>query len=295
MSVGLITNVYERTYRSVLEPGYLRRIVDSQRRAVDEVIVLVNNVRDEDDARARAEASVQAGEITGYAFVSDYLEEALRAAAVSRRSLGKRPYLVDFGLVMPHVLKTHWLLGWDAETQLVNPQNWIDPGLDVLKSDSRVFHVSLNRPPQTSWEPDIEREVVHRVGDFVYTHGFSDHVFLVDRNRLLKAPFRSFAPAAVVRHAPHPYTFEYRMESHQRAAGLFRAVNPRIEYDTNTSLPGVLTRTGGNVWDDLRIRTLWQFGWTVLDRLPERAGPRFKRYPHGWPRKGRITEPGSPS
>lgn len=287
MSVGLVTNVYQRTYRSVLEPGYMRGIVSSQGRDLDEVVVLINNVDDEADARDRAESRVQAGEISGFAFVADHLEDALRARKVSRRSLGKRPYLVDFGLVMPHVLRTRWLLGWDAETRLVQPRNWIDPGLDLMADDLRVLHVSLDRPPRTSFEPDIHREVVRRVGEFVYTHGFSDHVFLVDRQRLMAAPFRSFAPAAVVRHAPHPYTFEYRMESYQRAAGLFRAVDPRVQYDTNTDPPGVLLRTGGRSWDEVRIRALWQFGWTVLDRLPESAGPRFKRYPDGWPRKGR--------
>lgn len=287
MSVGLITNVYERTYRTVLSSGYMAAVVASHQRPLDEALVLINNVDDPADARSRAETLVKAGEITGFAFVKDLLPAALRMAKVSRRSLGKRPYLVDFGLVMPHALGTKWLLGWDAETHLVAPQNWIDPGLDLLMSDPRVFHVSLHRPPRTEWEPVLDREVVHRVGDFVYTHGFSDHVFLVDRLRLMQAPFRSFSPAAVVRHAPHPNTFEYRMESYQRAAGLFRAVNPDIEYDTNTDPPGVLLRTGGRTWEDLRIKALWQFGWKVLDRLPEAAGPRFKRYPHGWPRKSR--------
>ncbi|AXH96890.1 hypothetical protein DV701_12875 [Ornithinimicrobium avium] len=269
----------------------MQGIVDSQRRTLDEVVVLVNNVADQADARERAEALVRSGELSGYAFVSDHLEAALRAKRISRRSLGKRPYLVDFGLVMPHVLRTRWLLGWDAETRLVDPQNWIDPGLELLRADSRVLHVSLNRPPRTSFEPVIEREAVTRVGDFILTHGFSDHVFLIDRERLIRAPFRSLAPAAVVRHAPHPYTFEYRMESYQRAARLFRAVNPTIKYDTNTDPPGVLLRTGGRSWDDVRIQALWQFGWTVLDRLPEGAGPRFKRYPHGWPRKNHGGEP----
>lgn len=284
MTVGLVTNVYERTYRDVLGPGRMRGIVESQQRDLDEVVVLINNVDDQDDARAMAEELVWAGEISGFAFVADHLDEALAARKISRKALGKRPYLIDFGLVMPHVLRTEWLLGWDAETWLVEPQNWIDPALELLRYDTRVLHASLNRPPRTSFEPDIRHEIVERVGEFVLTHGFSDHVFLADRERLLRAPFRSFAPAAVVRHAPHPYTFEYRMESYQRSAGLFRAVNPSVEYDTNTDPPGVLLRTGGRTWDDIRIRALWQLGWSVLDRLPQSTGPRFKRYPHGWPR-----------
>lgn len=281
MTIGLVTNVYERTYREVLAPGHMLSITSSQVRLFDEVVVLINNVRSADDARDRARAAVERGEITAFAFVADHLDEALSRTGSTRRRLGPRPYLVDFGLVMPHVLQTRWLLGWDAETHLVSPQNWIDPGLDLLRSDQRVFHVSLHRPARTEWEPVLEREAVERHGDYVYGYGFSDHVFLVERERLLRAKIRNFSPAAVVRHAPHPYTFEARMESYQRASGLFRATAESVHYDTNTASPGVLHRTGGSWIDDLRIRMLWQFGWTVLDRLPEWSGPRFKRYPRG--------------
>jgi hypothetical protein len=277
--VGLVTNVYERTYRMVLASGFMSAVTASQHRPLDEVVVLINNVDSPAEASQLAAEAVDRGEITSYAFVDDHLDEALTHANTSRRRLGPRPYLTSFGLVMPHVLRTRWLLGWDAETRLVSPSNWIDPALELLQADSRVFHVSLHRPPRTEWEPNLAHEAVERHGDYVYSYGFSDHVFLLERDRLLKARFRTFAPAAVVRHAPHPYTFEYRMESFQRASGLFRATAESVHYDTNTSLPGVLDRTGGSRWDALRIRLLWQFGWTVLDRLPEAIGPRFKRLP----------------
>lgn len=280
MSVGFVTNVYERTYRDVLTPGYASAIVAAQRRSMDEVVVLINNVDSRSDATERAQDLVERGEITSFAFVADHIDGAMTTAGIRRRHLGKRPYLVDFGLVMPHVLGTKWLLGWDAETRLVKPQNWIDPAIRLLQDDPRVFHVSLHRPPRTEWEPVLEREAAEHREGYVYNWGFSDHVFLLERQRLLDARFRSFAPAAVVRHAPHPYTFEFRMESYQRAAGLFRATAAEVHYDTNTSPPGVLDRTGGSRWDDMRIRALWQFGWTVLDRLPPSLGPRFKRYPN---------------
>ncbi|MGC5585128.1 hypothetical protein ACPYOC_12370 [Ornithinimicrobium sp. W1665] len=287
--MGFVTNVYERTYRDVLSPGYVAGIVSSQRHQMDEVVVLINNVDSRGDAAERAENLVRRGEITSFAFVADHIDSALATAGIGRRQLGKRPYLVDFGLVMPHVLSTRWLLGWDAESRLVDPQNWIEPAIDLMQADPRVFHVSLHRPARTEWEPVLEREAAERRGRYIYNWGFSDHVFLVERQRLIGAQFRTFAPAAVVRHAPHPYTFEFRMESYQRAAGLFRATAADVHYDTNTSPPGVLARTGGSRWDDMRIRALWQFGWTVLDRLPSAFGPRFKRYPPDLPRSSRTA------
>jgi len=263
----------------VLAPGYMSAVAASQHRPLDEIVVLINNVESSAQAKELAAEAVRRGEISSYAFVEEHLASALARVKASPRRLGPRPYLTNFGLVMPHVTKTRWLLGWDAETRLVAPCNWIDPALDLLESDPRVFHASLNRPPRTAWEPNLDSEAVERHGDYVYSYGFSDHVFLLERNRLLKAPLRTFAPAAVVRHAPHPYTFEYRMESFQRASGLFRATAENVHYETNSSLPGVLDRTGGSTWDTIRIRLLWQFGWTVLDRLPNSTGPRFKRLP----------------
>jgi hypothetical protein len=279
VTVGLVVNTYERTYREVLRPGFFPSIEAANLRPMDEVVALVNNVLDQDDARGRAEALVQAGEISAYAFVADHIDVAVQRSGLSRRDLRRRPYLLDYGLVMPHVTSTRWLLGWDAETCLSEPRNWVDPAISFLLTHPEVFHVSLNWSPPSAAVAGLEAEAVRQVDDYVYNYGFSDQVFLLEREELLGARMRNFAPAALVRHAPHPYTFEYRLESYQRAAGRFRATLSSLGYDTNHIPGGVLGHTGGSRVDAARIRILWQLGWSVLDRLPDRAGPRFKRFP----------------
>ena len=142
-SVGLVVNSYERTYRDVLRPGFFPGVAAQNGRDFDEVVALVNNVADRRDATARAEELVRTGEISAYAFVADLLPAALHSARLSARALRRRPYLLDYGLVMPHVVGTRWLLGWDAETRLPVPTDWVSPSLDLLAEHPRVFHVSL--------------------------------------------------------------------------------------------------------------------------------------------------------
>lgn len=275
-SVGLVVNTYERTYREVLSPGFFPEIAAQNRRECDEVVALVNNVVDRADARDRAEALVAAGEISAYAFVADHLDEALRAARLPARALRRRPYLLDYGLVMPHVVGTRWLLGWDAETRLPEATDWLTPSLDLLVDDRRVFHTSL------AWsvgpgEPGPLGEAVDHVGDFALGWGFSDQLFLVRRDDLVGPIWRSFAPAAAVRHAPHPYTFEYRVEAHQRAVRRHRATLTTARYETNNLPSGVVERDGRSWRDDAERRALRGLEAVVVSRLPVWVGPRYHR------------------
>lgn len=278
MSVGLVVNSYERTYRDVLTPGFFPAIAESNCRQTDEAVALINNVVDRDDARDRAEELLRAGEITSYAFVSDHIDNAMQCARLPRRALRTRPFLLDYGLVMPHVVSTDWLLGWDAETRLVEPTNWIDPALALLEDDRRIFHASLSWPPALDGDPGLEADAIDWIGDFALSWGFSDQLFLVRRKELLRPIYRTFAPAAIVRHAPHPYTFEYRLESFQRATGRLRATLSTSHFRTNY-IEGVLIRTGGETrWDVFRLKALRKIEFTVIDRLPASTGPRFNMH-----------------
>jgi hypothetical protein len=277
VSVGLVVNVYERTYRDVLRPGFFHDVVASNLRPIDEVVALVNNVDEPQDARRRAEALVRSGEISAYSFVAEHIDRALMEAHLSPRVLRRRPYLLDYGLVLPHVTSTTWLLGWDAETQLVEPVNWIDPAIALMHDDPNIFHASLNWPPMRPEEPGVEAEAFEMRECFALNWGFSDQLFLVRRADLAGPIYRSFSPAAIVRHAPHPYTFEYRLESYQRAWRRPRATLVTQSYRTNHMAVGVIERTGRTAADALRLRALRKLEFEVIDRLPGWVGPRFSK------------------
>ena len=275
-SVGLVVNSYERTYRDVLRPGFFPGVAAQNGRGFDEVVALVNNVADRRDATARAEELVRTGEISAYAFVADLLPAALHSARLSARALRRRPYLLDYGLVMPHVVGTRWLLGWDAETRLPVPTDWVSPSLDLLAEHPRVFHVSLGWTVGPG-EPGPLGEAVDHLGDYALGWGFSDQLFLVRRADLVGPIWRSFAPAAAVRHAPHPYTFEYRVEAHQRSVRRHRATLTTARYVTNDLSLGVVDRSGQSWRDEVERRALRRLESAVVARLPEWVGPRFHR------------------
>ena len=275
MGVALVVNTYERTYRSVLAPGFFPRVVDSNQRQFDEVVALVNNVGDERDARSRADTLISRGEITSYAFVADHIEAALGRAGLSSRSLRRHPYLLDYGLVMPHVCTSEWLLGWDAETELETPANWVDPGIELLESNPRLFHTSLAWPGLRADEPGFGGEEVGRIGDYSINWGFSDQLFLLRRADLIGRIYRRFAPMAAARHAPHPTTFEYRVEANQRAMRRPRATLTTVRYRTHDVPGGVLGRVGSTRFEYERMRALYRLEYYMLKRLPKGAGPRW--------------------
>lgn len=275
MGVAIVVNTYERTYRSVLAPGFFPKVVDSNLRQFDEVVALVNNVDDESDARSRAETLLNRGEITGCAFVADHIGPVLERAGLTSRSLRRHPYLLDYGLVMPHVCESEWLLGWDAETELETPANWVDPGIELLESNPWLFHTSLAWPGFTADWPGYEAEEVGRIGDYSINWGFSDQLFLLRRTDLIGRIYQRFAPMAAARHAPHPTTFEYRVEANQRATRRPRATLTSVHYKTHDVPGGVLGRVGSTRFEYERMRALYRLEYYMLKRLPKSAGPRW--------------------
>jgi hypothetical protein len=274
VGVALVVNTYERTYRSVLSPGFFPRVVASNRREFDEVVALVNNVDDESDARFRAETLLSRGEITRYEFVADHIESALERTGLTSRSLRRHPYLLDYGLVMPHICESEWLLGWDADTELETPANWVDPSIDLLERNPRLFHASLAWPGFEAGQ-GFAAEEIGTIGDYSINWGFSDQLFLVRRHDLMGKIYRRFAPMAAARHAPHPTTFEYRVEANQRATRRPRATLSTVHYKTVFVPGGVLGRVGSTRFEYERMRALYRLEYHLLKRLPEGAGPRW--------------------
>jgi hypothetical protein len=275
VGVALVVNTYERTYRSVLAPGFFPKVVDSNQRQFDEVVALVNNVDDEQDARSRAETLIARGEITSYAFVADHIGVALERTGLTARALRRHPYLLDYGLVMPHVCASDWLLGWDAETELPTPANWVDPGIELLQKHPQLFHTSLAWPGLRADEPGLEGEEVGRIGEYSINWGFSDQLFLLRRADLIGRIYQRFAPVAAARHAPHPTTFEYRVEANQRAMRRPRATLTTLHYKTHDVPGGVLGRVGSTRFEYERMRALYRLEYYLLKRLPKGAGPRW--------------------
>lgn len=264
-------NVYERTYRSALQPGWLRSIVADNKVQIDERWVLINNVDDRADAAALAAVLVATGELTGSQFVDAVIGEAMKVAGISKRALRRRGYFLDYGLVMTITGTAPYLVGWDPETELDAPADWITPGIALLERDPSVFSVSPRWPAARD---TLYEETVSVTPPWARNYGFSDQVFLVRRNDVAAPIYKSFAPASLVRNFNHPFSFEARIEAHQRASGRTRATHTSIAYTTN-DLADVIARTGGysrreRIARRVLISTGRVLGWLEL------SSPRYR-------------------
>jgi hypothetical protein len=248
-------NVYERTYRTALAAGWYSKIVDDNRVSIEDRWVLINNVDDRAHAASLADALVASGEISGYRFVADAIDDALAVTGLTHQALRTYPYFLDYGLVMGITGSRPHVLGWDAETFLEQPADWLTPALGLLAKDPSVFSAAPRWPVRG--RDSLPAETVRSRGPWAFNYGFSDQVFLVRRSDLASPIYRDIVPAAYARHANHPRTFEARLEAHQRAQHRFRATHTSIVYATN-DLDAVIPRQlgGYSVRERTRIKVL---------------------------------------
>lgn len=241
--VDLVVNCYERTYRTVLSDGFFNDIAAQNDVSFAGKYVVINNVDNREDAKARAESLVATSELLGFSFVADTIAQACAVTGVTRRMLTRpHPYLLDFGLVMAVTGTSPWLLGWDAEVRLHQPRDWVSPAVSLMSRRDDVFSAAPRWPARQ--RDTLEDETVARDGDWCLNCGFSDQVFLVRRHEVAAPIYRRLAPAAWARHAEHPWTLESRLEAYQRASRRLRATHSEVRYGHN-DLSEVVARIGG--------------------------------------------------
>jgi hypothetical protein len=226
-SVDLVVNSYERTYRSVLEPGFFPRIVAQNQRPFAQRVALINNVTDRSEAEDRAKRLTRDGELDAYHFVEDLLVDALKTTGLAKEDLGRVPHYSDCALVAVTLQGSPYLVYWDAEVQLRETVNWIDESIELMESDSRILVANPN------WQaPTLEREMKSSRGNFAFGYGFSDQLFLVRRERLARPIYDSHCLASLRNPFAHVAgIFEQRVDSYMRANRLLRATYVPATYE----------------------------------------------------------------
>ncbi len=239
--VDLVVNVFERTYRRVLEPGAFAAIAAPQRRRFARRVVLVNNVANPADARARGRRLLERGEIDELHFVAAHLDRALEIAGLRREELEPLLHYSDAPLVAATLPGSPWLLYWDPEARLAQPVDWIAPALELMGEDPRVIvaNPSWELPDGAGRRPGVEREAIATRADFAIGHGFSDQVFLA-RRALLAAPiYKQRCIASIAYPGAHKArVFEARVAAHMRHHGGLRATTLEASYVTDAPAGG---------------------------------------------------------
>lgn len=231
-AIDLVVNVFERTYRRVLAPGWFNALIASQCRSFAQRIVLINNVDDFAAAGRAAESRRAAGEIDACYFVHDQLPAALARAGLAVRDLGRIPHYTDWALVAVTLPGNPWLLHWDADAELVTPGDWVTPAIALMERDARI---AVANP---SWREDWdERDSREFVGDFALGGGFSDQVFLVRRAEFARPIYGHWSLASWRYPLTHvARIFEARVDAYLRAKQRLRATHRRCVYRHETLL-----------------------------------------------------------
>jgi hypothetical protein len=232
-SVDLVVNTFERTYREVLSPGFFEGLEDQNRRSFARKLALINNVSDQDDAVARAQALVERGELDRFEMVSQQLDPALAATGLTRAELEPLLHYSDCVLVAATLPGSPWILYWDAEARLVEPRDWVGPAIELMERDHRLLTASPSweRPGPDGYRPGLEEETVEWVNGFSIGRGFSDQLFLARRSELAAPIYHQRCLAQVRYPTAHKAAIvESRIDAHMRHHGRFRAIATDATY-----------------------------------------------------------------
>ncbi len=226
--VCLFVNCFERDYRQVLAPGFMRAKARQFRFPFAKVVVTLNNITDLDSAVLLAREAVARGEIDEFIKVAEALPEALEKCGLTLRELGVVHHYIDFALVAVTRAAPDYLLYCCAEVDLVSPFDWVSGAVAKLEADSGllVANPSWASDPEGAQREALRRDVDHWIGS-----GFSDQCFLADAKRLAAPIYRCRHEAG----ARYPMSdlgdiFEKRIDAYMRCYNLLRASDTRVFY-----------------------------------------------------------------
>ena len=218
--VELSVTVWERTWESALTRAFFARITDSLGRDFDRTTVTINNVRDPASVRARASELIGSGVIDDFVEVSDHLDAALEKTGLSRRELEPLPWYTDHFLVKVCAPGPRWLVHWDTDIVQVRPGDWVTPSIQFLNEHPDVVVAG----PGWSDERSMRSETLRQDGEFNIGYGFTDQIFMVERERFAAPIYDHFTIASWWYPTAHiTPIFEQRIDAWMRRKRLPRA------------------------------------------------------------------------
>ncbi len=226
--VRLFVNCFERDYRRVLAPGFMKAKAGQFQFPFERVVVTLNNITDSAGAVHLAQEATRRGEIDEYIEVAAALPRALETCGLVIRDLGLVRHYMDFALVAVACAAPHYVLYCCAEVDLLTPFDWISDAVAKLEADPRLLVAN----PSWASDPDgAQREALRRDGDHWVGVGFSDQCFLADAGRLA-APIYHYKHEAGGRYPMSDLgdIFEKRVDAYMRHHKLLRISDARVFY-----------------------------------------------------------------
>ena len=253
--VDFVVNTFERTYREVLAPGFIEKMVDDHCFAFAKRVVLINNVTDCANAEGMARNLREAGKITEFHFVSYLLHNTLRAAGLTPKDIEQAIHYTDCSLVAMFLAGSEYVVYCDADVGLKRPYDWISPSLALMERDSRIAVANPNWPKAT-----LAAEAREYAGEFGIGYGFSDYLYLVRRSEFARPIYKFRAPISLrfplSTLGPH---FEQMVDSYRRVNRRMRATCTSVAYehrsDEGAGYPKVtMTKRIGRLRNNIIVR-----------------------------------------
>lgn len=226
--VDLIFNTYELTYKKILTPNFINEVVHQNKYKFKNIFVVINNVKDRSQVENICKELISNNVINDYFFVEDYLDEVLERTGLKKQDIKNLKHYIDWALVSIFISKSEYLLKWDADVNLVEPCNWIEPSLIELNKNPNFIVAN------PIWDRELkrrERESLFKSEDFLYTQDFSDQIFLVKKTNFIK-PIYKFFHIYSLRFplAEFGSIFEKRVDSYLRCKGKIRVTYRKAMY-----------------------------------------------------------------
>jgi len=262
------TNVYEKTYRERLQPGYINAKIKSHHFDFKERIVTINNVHDMDDAVSLATQLIQLGEIDRYVIVADEMPAVFRKAKMSPNKLRKIPYYSTGYLAVLSATNTTYVMYNDIETTLTTPGDWITEAIEKLEHNPNIIVVN----PSFTIHP-IEKDAYTYFGNYAVDFGFSDLIFIV-RSSLIYQPFHQHMHWASLRYplAHVNPVFEQWIDSYLRTFHLMRFTDRRFYLDHET--PGGENYPQYSIYQKIK-RRINVFLWPIALRRSRKTNEKL--------------------
>jgi len=227
-SVDLIINCYEKTQKKVLDKESIHNVLKQNKYKFKNIFILINNVKDKNAVIDKASKLKTQKIINDYFFVEDYIDKVLKVVKLRKEDLEPIPHYTDWALVAAYVCKSEYLLHWDPDIYLEKPIDWITQSLNELKKNINFFCAS---PLWKQEENVIRRECYKENSIFIYNDDFSDQIFLVKKENILKPIYKYWHIYSL--RFPLAYlgsTFERRIDSFVKETNRTRLIFKKAIY-----------------------------------------------------------------
>ncbi len=226
--VDLIINCYEKTYRKVLDPDFIKNIIDRNRFSFKNVFVVIGNVSDRMAVSKLAEKIVRKKVINDFYFVEDHIETALKKVGLKKKELGRIPWYSDWEYVMLQVCRSEYFLHWDSDIALAKKTDWISPSIIEMERETSYFTAC---PAWTKNLDDCRKESFQETGDFLIGYGFSDQIYLGRKADFYRPIYRYFHLMSLRYLLVYiNRIYESRVDSYMRTHSKFRIVYKKAVY-----------------------------------------------------------------